>query len=126
MPLPRFRLRTLMIAVVAVGGLLAAAINLRRSNTPAVLAAAGNADPADGTGWLRTGLPGMVIVTTRQRDPRIWGHQVQLRDLEPLDGEAAADVLGDLAPLAREDARKPAIDLGHRLGGRIHVRLTGE
>ena len=59
----------------------------------------------------------MVIVTTRRRDPRIWGHRVQLRDLEPLDDEAAADVLGDLAPLAREHVREPAIDLGHRLGG---------
>jgi tetratricopeptide (TPR) repeat protein len=87
------------------------------ADTPAVLAAVGNADPADGTGWLRAGLPGMVIVTTRRRDPRIWGHQVQLRDLEPLDDEAAADVLGDLAPLAREHVREPAIDLGHRLGG---------
>jgi tetratricopeptide (TPR) repeat protein len=84
---------------------------------PAVLAAAGKDGPADGTGWLRPGLPGMVMVTTRRRDPRIWGHKVQLRELEPLDDEMAADVLGDLAPLIRDDARKSAEDLGHRLGG---------
>jgi tetratricopeptide (TPR) repeat protein len=87
------------------------------ADNPAVLAASGKADPADGTGWLRAGLPGMVIVTTRRRDPRIWGHKVQLRELEPLDDESAADVLGDLAPLIRDDARRPAKDLGHRLGG---------
>jgi tetratricopeptide (TPR) repeat protein len=87
------------------------------ADTPAVLAAAGKSDPADGTGWLRSGLPGMVIVTTRRRDPRIWGPRVLLRELEPLNDEHAADVLGDLAPRVHGDARKPAIDLGHRLGG---------
>jgi len=87
------------------------------ADNPAVLAAAGRNNPADGTGWLRTGLPGMVIVTTRQGDPHLWGRKVQVRELEPLDDEAAADVLGDLAPTMREDARKPAKDLGHRLGG---------
>jgi len=87
------------------------------ADNPAVLAAAGKEDPADGTGWLRPGLPGMVMVTTRRRDPRIWGRKVQQRELEPLDDEVAADVLGDLAPLLREHAREPAKDLGHRLGG---------
>lgn len=87
------------------------------ADNPAVLAAAGADAPADGTGWLRHGLPGMVIVTTRRRDPRTWGHKVQLRELQPLDDEAAADVLGDLAPLIRKEAREPAKDLGQRLGG---------
>jgi hypothetical protein len=35
--IPRFRIRTLMIAVVVVSGLLAIAINVRRSNTPAMI-----------------------------------------------------------------------------------------
>jgi tetratricopeptide (TPR) repeat protein len=87
------------------------------ADTPAVLAAAGKTVPADGTGWLRISARGMVIVTTRRRDPRIWGHHVQLRELKPLDDDASADVLGDLVPDVREDGRKPAIDLGHRLGG---------
>ena len=87
------------------------------ADNPAVLAAVGKNDPADGTGWLRTGLTGTVIVTTRQRDPRVWGNKVQVRELELLDDEAAADVLGDLAPVMRKDAREPAKDLGHRLGG---------
>ncbi|HEV2374139.1 MAG TPA: tetratricopeptide repeat protein [Streptosporangiaceae bacterium] len=87
------------------------------ADNPAVLAAPGKDSPADGTGWLRPGLPGMVIVTTRRREPRTWGHKVQLRELDPLDDEVAADVLADLAPLIQGDARKPAKDLGHRLGG---------
>lgn len=37
------------------------------ADSPAVLAGAGRDYPADGTGWLRPGLPGMVIVTTRHR-----------------------------------------------------------
>jgi len=87
------------------------------ADNPAVLAAAGKDNPADGTGWLRTGLPGMVIVTTRRRDPRVWGRKAQLRELEPLDNEAAADVLADLAPLIREDTQESAKDLANRLGG---------
>jgi tetratricopeptide (TPR) repeat protein len=86
------------------------------ADNPAVLAAAGTDAPADGTGWLRHGLRGMVIVTTRRRDPRIWGHKVQLRELELLDDEAAADVLCDLAPVISREAES-AKDLGHRLGG---------
>jgi len=87
------------------------------ADDPSVLASAGQVDPSDGTGWLRAGLHGMVIVTTRRREPHTWGRAAQLYELEPLDDEAAADVLGDLAPFTRENDRQSAIDLAHRLGG---------
>jgi tetratricopeptide (TPR) repeat protein len=87
------------------------------ADNPSVLASAGQQDPSDGTGWLRAGLTGVVIVTTRRREPYIWGRTAQLRELEPLDDETAADVLGDLAPLLHEDTRESAKDLAHRLGG---------
>lgn len=87
------------------------------ADNPAVLAAAGESTPADGTGWLRSGSAGMVIVTTRNRDPRVWGRDVKIRELRLLDDSTAAQVLRDLTPHIRDHDGQLAEELGHRLGG---------
>jgi CRP-like cAMP-binding protein/tetratricopeptide (TPR) repeat protein len=87
------------------------------ADSPGVLAAAGSATPADGTGWLRPDPAGMVIVTTRNRDARVWGTAVSLRELRPLDDQAAADVLHDMAPGVPDSGDRQARDLARRLGG---------
>jgi tetratricopeptide (TPR) repeat protein len=86
-------------------------------DTPAVLAASGTGSPADYAGWLRPDPPGMVIITTRTKDPRVWGPRVNLRELRPLDDATAARVLADLAPGVHDPDRSEATDLGRRLGG---------
>jgi CRP-like cAMP-binding protein/tetratricopeptide (TPR) repeat protein len=87
------------------------------ADNPAVLAGTGATTPADGTGWLRTDPSGMVIVTTRNRDPQVWGTRVILRELKPLDDEAGAEVLRDLAPGVADPAGSEARRLSRRLGG---------
>ena len=87
------------------------------ADTPAVLAAFGVAGPADYAGWLRPDPSGMVIVTTRTKDPGVWGRGVNFRGLRPLDDVNAAEVLADLAPDVPDPGRSEARDLGHRLGG---------
>jgi tetratricopeptide (TPR) repeat protein len=86
------------------------------ADNPSVLAGADTATPGDGTGWLRTDVPGMLIVTTRHQDQRTWGRKAVIRELGPLDEDMSADVLNDLAPHFRGD-RGEARDLAHRLGG---------
>lgn len=83
----------------------------------AVLAGADATTPADGTGWLRADPAGMVIVTTRNRDPKVWGTSVTLRELKPLDDEASAEVLRDLAPEVTDPGGHQARQLSRRLGG---------
>jgi CRP-like cAMP-binding protein/tetratricopeptide (TPR) repeat protein len=87
------------------------------ADNPAVLAGTDATTPADGTGWLRTDPSGMVIVTTRNRDPQVWGTRVILRELKPLDDEAGAEVLRDLAPDVADPAGYEARRLSRRLGG---------
>src|SRR5689334_19698124 len=87
------------------------------ADNPAVLAGADAGTPADGTGWLRADPAGMVIVTTRIRDPRVWGTKVTLRELRPLDDEAGAEVLRDLAPEIADPGGREARELSRRLGG---------
>src|SRR6266704_6876604 len=87
------------------------------ADNPVVLAGAGAGTPADGTGWLRPDPAGMVIVTTRIRDPRVWGPGVTLRELRPLDDEAGAEVLRDLAPEVADHGGQEARELSRRLGG---------
>ena len=87
------------------------------ADSPAVLAGTDATTPADGTGWLRTDPSGMVIVTTRNRDPQVWGNRVILRELKPLDDEAGADVLRDLAPDVADPSGREARELSRRLGG---------
>jgi len=73
--------------------------------------------PADHTGWLRADPGGMVIITTRNKDPRTWGPGLTLRELAPLDDAAAAKMLADLAPAVPDPRGQHARDLGRRLGG---------
>ncbi len=87
------------------------------ADNPAVLAGADATTPADGTGWLRADPAGMVIVTTRTRDPQVWGTRVTLRELRPLDDEAGAEVLRDLAPEVADPGGHEARELSRRLGG---------
>jgi tetratricopeptide (TPR) repeat protein len=87
------------------------------ADIPAVLCAHGSTSPADYCGWLRSNPSGMVIVTTRVRDPRTWGRGVTLRELRPLDDAAAARVLTDLAMDGTDQDGSEAIALGRRLGG---------
>jgi CRP-like cAMP-binding protein/tetratricopeptide (TPR) repeat protein len=87
------------------------------ADNPAVLAGADATTPADGTGWLRADPAGMVIVTTRIRDPQVWGTRVTLRELKPLDGEVGAEVLRDLAPEVADPGGHEARELSRRLGG---------
>ncbi len=90
---------------------------LDNADAPAVLAAHGTASPADHAGWLRPDPSGMVIVTTRVKDPRAWGSRVTLRELKPLDDATAARVLTDLAPGIPDPAAAQARELARRLGG---------
>ena len=87
------------------------------ADNPAVLAGADATTPADGTGWLRADPAGIVIVTTRIRDPQVWGTRVTLRELKPLDDEAGAEVLRDLAPEVADPGGHEARELSRRLGG---------
>ena len=87
------------------------------ADNPAVLAGADQTTPADGTGWLRADPAGMVIVTTRNRDPQVWGTGVTLRELRPLDDEAGSEVLRDLAPDVADPGGQEARELSRRLGG---------
>ena len=87
------------------------------ADNPAVLAGADATTPADGTGWLRADPAGIVIVTTRIRDPQVWGTRVTLRELKPLDDEAGAEVLRDLAPEVADPGGHQARELSRRLGG---------
>jgi CRP-like cAMP-binding protein/tetratricopeptide (TPR) repeat protein len=87
------------------------------ADNAAVLAGADSATPADGTGWLPADPAGMVIVTTRNRDPQVWGTAVTLRELKPLTDEASAEVLRDLAPEVADPEGREARELSRRLGG---------
>src|SRR5439155_7048882 len=87
------------------------------ADNPAVLAGADADTPADGTGWLRADPAGMVIVTSRTRTPQVWGARVTLRELKPLDDEAGAEVLRDLAPEVADPGGQEARELSRRLGG---------
>jgi CRP-like cAMP-binding protein/tetratricopeptide (TPR) repeat protein len=87
------------------------------ADNPTVLAGADAGTPADGTGWLRPDPAGMVIVTTRIRDPRVWGTWVTLRELKPLDDEVGGEVLRDLAPEVADPGGHEARELSRRLGG---------
>jgi hypothetical protein len=87
------------------------------ADNAAVLAGADATTPADGTGWVRADPAGMVIVTTRNRDPQVWGTGITLRELKPLTDEASAQVLQDLAPEVADPGGHQARGLSRRLGG---------
>src|SRR6202011_3205663 len=55
--------------------------------------------------------------TTRIRDPQVWGTRVTLRELKPLDDEAGAEVLRDLAPEVADPGGQEARALSLALAG---------
>ena len=69
---------------------------------------------ADGTGWVRAGQRGMVIVTSRQREKRFWPPSAQIFPIGLLSPNEAAQVLCDLAKNA--GTRTQAKALAQRLG----------
>jgi len=82
---------------------------------------------AEGTGWIRpcTGLPGMVLVTSRDGNQARWGTWCDLHHVDTLDEDDAAQVLLDLAG-DRAGARSDAIQLARRLGGLpLALRFAG-
>jgi tetratricopeptide (TPR) repeat protein len=87
------------------------------ADSPRVLAAPGSDSPADHSGWLRPDPLGVVIVTSRNKDPHVWGPGVMLREIVPLGDAAAAKVLADLAPAISDPDGSQALDLARRLGG---------
>jgi tetratricopeptide (TPR) repeat protein len=87
------------------------------ADSAAVLAGADAGTPADAAGWVRADPAGLVIVTTRNRDPQVWGTAVTLRELKPLSDEASAEVLRDLAPEVADPGGREARELSRRLGG---------
>ena len=90
---------------------------LDNADTPEVLSAKGATSPADGTGWLRPDPSGMVLVTTRVKDPLVWGPCVTLRVLRSLDDDTAAQVLTDLVADVTDSTGDRSKELGRRLGG---------
>ena len=87
------------------------------ADTPSALAAQGVSSPADYTGWLRPDPSGMVIVTSRIKDSRIWGMRVKVRELNFLEDATGARVLSDLAPNVVDPSGGEGKDLSRRLGG---------
>jgi hypothetical protein len=87
------------------------------ADSPVVLAADGALGPADHSGWLRPDPPGMVLVTSRVKDPGVWGRGVEVRELLPLEDDAGARVLTDLAPGAGDPGGTEARELSRRPGG---------
>jgi tetratricopeptide (TPR) repeat protein len=78
----------------------------------------------DATGWIRAGRSGLVLVTSRHRDPRRWPEEAYVVDVGELNEGAAAAVLLDLAP--RAGKRRAARNLAHRLGRLpLALRLAG-
>ncbi|GGS54754.1 tetratricopeptide repeat protein [Actinokineospora fastidiosa] len=79
----------------------------------------------DGTGWVRPGRAGLVVVTSRRGDRSTWGGGAVLHRVDCLPRVAGARVLFDLAP----DAGTPeeAEELVGQLGGlALAVRLAGK
>ena len=69
----------------------------------------------DGNGWVRPSRRGLVLVTSRQRDPLFWPPWAILREVKKLSDTEAAAILRDLAPEAGDQAEAEA--LAQRLGG---------
>lgn len=74
----------------------------------------------DGRGWARASRRGLVVVTSREVDPRIWG-AARCFTVGHLSTTDAAQVLRDLAPEAGDEAQARA--LARRLGG-LPLALT--
>jgi tetratricopeptide (TPR) repeat protein len=69
----------------------------------------------DGTGWVRAPKRGLVLITSRESSPAVWGRHARIVKIEPLAEPHAARVLLDRAPAAGDDGE--AGKLARRLGG---------
>ncbi|MFY1634850.1 tetratricopeptide repeat protein [Solwaraspora sp. WMMB335] len=88
---------------------------LDNADDPWTLAAAGSsAGVQNGLGWARASRRGLVVVTSRQTDPRMW-EAARIFPVDDLNVADAAQVLRDLAPEAGTEAE--ALALARRLGG---------
>ena len=82
---------------------------------------------AEGTGWIRpcTGLPGMVLVTSRDGNRSRWGSWTALHHVDALGEDDAAQVLLDRAG-DQAGPRSDAVLLARRLGGLpLALRIVG-
>ena len=82
---------------------------------PAAPAARATSRVADGTGWVRDGRRGLIVLSSRHGDQDTWGRRTIVRQLRSLDDIEAGQVLRDLAPRGGDHAQAEA--LGRRLGG---------
>lgn len=87
----------------------------------------GSGEQLDGTGWIRPSAAGLVVVTTRRGDGRVWARdegRAVLNRVECLADEDGATMLRELAPDAgsTEDAGLLAQTLG---GLPLALRLAG-
>ncbi len=82
---------------------------------------------AEGTGWIRpcAGLPGMVLVTSRDGNQARWGAWSVLHHVDALGEQDAAQVLLDLAG-DQAGPRSDAVLLARQLGGLpLALRIVG-
>ena len=87
--------------------------------------AAGNSPAGiqDLTGWVRSSVRGVALVTTRETDPRMW-RAARLLTVGGLKENVAARVLRELAPAAGDDDQARA--LARRLDGQpLSLHLAG-
>jgi hypothetical protein len=85
---------------------------LDNADDPGVLATAEHSVSA-GAGWLRPSGAGLVLVTSRTSDARVWGPLATVHPVANLGADDSAQVLRDLAPDAGDiaHARKLAVRL---------------
>lgn len=83
-------------------------------------------DPvADGTGWVRAGRNGLVLVTSRQRDQERWPGSAKFIEVGVLGVKDAAALLRELAPYGGSERKARA--LARRLGCLpLALRLAGK
>jgi tetratricopeptide (TPR) repeat protein len=68
-----------------------------------------------GNGWIRPSTAGLIVVTSRESDPRAWGRHVEVHKVGWLDRITGGQILVDMAPGA--GAPEDAAALSDRLGG---------
>ncbi|MFJ8229275.1 hypothetical protein ACIQ9E_04830 [Streptomyces sp. NPDC094448] len=96
---------------------------LDNADEPAWLAAPGGT-PGDGTGWLRSSLSGLTVVTTRDGDPDVWGREADTHRVGVLSPADGRDVLLDLA--GESGGPTEAQTLAERLDGLpLALKLAG-